>query len=75
VIGQAVILVFSGAAIALLSSPQHHVRRWAFPIGLVAQPFWLISTWTAGQWGMFALTVVWTLSYLYGAWRHFWGQS
>jgi hypothetical protein len=36
-------------------------RRWASILGLMAQPFWLIATYQAGQWGIF------TLSFAYAA--------
>lgn len=74
-IEQAAIFLSSGLAIALLSQRDALVRRWAFPIGLIGQPFWLTATWSAQQWGIFGLAVWWTAFYLYGAWRHFGRQS
>lgn len=69
-IEQAVIFLSSCAAIALLSQVDAGVRRWAFPVGLIGQPFWLASTWSAGQWGIFGLALWWTAFYAWGAWRH-----
>lgn len=46
-----------------------HVRRWACIIGLLGQPFWFYSTWTASQWGTFILVVGYTVSFLRGLWN------
>lgn len=33
-------------------------RRWvASVVGLIGQPFWLVITWQAQQWGMFVVSV------------------
>ncbi len=32
--------------------------RWIFPVGLISQPFWIYSTFTHGQWGIFSLTLM-----------------
>jgi hypothetical protein len=37
-----------------------------FGFGLLGQPFWLYATWTAHQWGMFAVSVYFTLAYALG---------
>lgn len=42
------------------------VRRWGCVIGLLGQPFWFYATFTASQWGMFAVTVGYTLAFLRG---------
>jgi hypothetical protein len=40
-------------------------------LGLLSQPFWLVSTWRARQWGMFflslAFTFAWGLGLIWGA--------
>jgi hypothetical protein len=44
--------------------------QWGLVVGLLAQPFWLYSTWKAykkvGQIGMFINTVAFTLITIYG---------
>lgn len=35
------------------------LRAWA--VTLVGQVFWLASTWMASQWGMFLISVIYTL--------------
>ena len=37
-------------------------------IALLGQPFWLYTTWVNGQWGMFALAVIFVLSFAKGIW-------
>lgn len=43
-------------------------RRWAPVVGLCGQPFWLLATGGAEQWGMFALCCAYTAVYARGAW-------
>jgi len=70
-IDQAVIAVCGCATVYLSQSRRHDTQRWACIFGVVAQPFWLWSTWHAGQWGMFALSLVYTAGWLRGI-HNFW---
>lgn len=45
-------------------------RRWASVFGLLGQPAWFIETISAKQWGMVALTVVYTLAWAKGFHAH-----
>ena len=47
-------------------SATDRVRRWACVFGLTAQPAWLYATWAAEQWGMFALTIAYTIGWMRG---------
>jgi hypothetical protein len=49
-------------------------RRYACIFGICAQPFWLYATWRAGQWGMFALTIAYTIGWMRGI-RNFWWRK
>lgn len=53
---QAAILALSLASVALVSTTGEW-HRWGFVVGLASQPFWLIATWRARQWGMLALSI------------------
>ena len=65
---QVVILVTSGAAIWLINDPLPDRRRLGRWIGIVGQPAWFYTAWSAGQWGVFALAIVFTVSYARGLW-------
>ncbi len=67
---QLVILLTSAIAIALLAQTETWLKRWGFLIGLAGQPFWLVETLIAAQWGMFALSCWYTGAYLYGLRKH-----
>ena len=41
-------------------------RRWASVMGLIGQPFWLIATYKAGQWGIFGLCFIYTFAWAKG---------
>ena len=56
-----------GAGAAFLSQdPDEARRRFACLFGLAAQPFWFYCTWQAGQWGMFALSVLYAIAWSRG---------
>jgi nicotinamide riboside transporter PnuC len=50
-------------------------RRWACVFGLCGQPFWFYAAWTAGQYGIFALCVFYTLSWARGVKTHWLGRA
>ncbi len=59
---QACLAVFTILGMALLARADGHVRRElrAWTVVLAGQVFWLVSTWSASQWGMFLASVVYT---------------
>jgi hypothetical protein len=71
VIDQAIIAVCGVSSIWLANDPVASRRRWACVIGLAAQPAWMYSSYTAGQWGIFALSFVYAAGWMRGIW-HSW---
>jgi hypothetical protein len=61
---QTAIALGGGTAIYLIAKK----RRFGFMLGLLTQPFWLYSSYSAKQWGILALCVWYTYSYWIG-WR------
>jgi len=59
---QIAILVPGALAIWLVSGKGPWMK-WGFVLGLLSQPFWLITTWQHGQWGVFALACWYTVSW------------
>jgi hypothetical protein len=68
---QTVILVSGALAIWLTQLGSLRASRAACVIGLIGQPFWLYATFTAAQWGMFALSLFYTGAWLAGI-RTYW---
>jgi hypothetical protein len=68
---QALLLIFSCTSIFLLSSKRHN--RWGFVVGLMGQPFWIISAIQTEQWEILAVSVCFTLSHARGVRNHFKG--
>lgn len=64
-------IFFTGAAsIWYMSAPRardHYIGCW---IGLLGQPAWFYTALSHSQWGMFLLSVIFSLSYLRGI-RHY----
>lgn len=70
-IEQTIIAMCGIASIWLANDPTESRRRWAPIIGLVAQPFWMYATFSAEQWGIFALSFVYAAGWARGV-RHHW---
>lgn len=65
-----------GAAAAWLSQARTEAaRRWACIFGLVGQPFWFWASWQAEQWGIFAVSVLYTFAWARGLWVHWLGPK
>lgn len=66
------IALFGVAAIRLSQDERERVRRWACVCGLLAQPCWFYATYTAGQWGIFALCFFYTWAWCKGVRTYWW---
>lgn len=73
-IDQAIIAITGVVAIFLTQSQNRNWQRYACLIGLVGQPFWITATYQSEQWGMFILTLFYTLAWSKGIWT-FWLTS
>ena len=67
---QAAIAVLGALAAWLSQDGRPRWARWACVVGLIGQPLWIMATWQAQQWGMFALSVVYTAAWIRGIWAH-----
>lgn len=63
---QIAISVFGVSAIWLSQDTKPLLRRIAPVLGLAGQPFWLYSSWTADQWGIFLLSIAYTVAWARG---------
>ena len=68
---QIFIALFGVTAVTLSQSALPERRRWASVFGLVGQPFWFYAAWETQQWGIFALCILYTLSWGKGFYSHF----
>ena len=57
-------------AIFLTQSKSERLQRYACLFGILGQPFWIYSALHAEQWGILALTSLYTLAWAKGVWRH-----
>lgn len=46
-------------------------HRWGFVALMVGQPAWFFATWSAGQWGLFAMAFYYTWMHYQGIRRRF----
>lgn len=69
------IAIFGVAAIFFVGMKTREWRRWGYACGLCSQPFWFYTTWKHEQWGIFALAVFYTISWLVGFYNHWIAKS
>ena len=67
---QLIILLTGAAAIWLSQSVSYNKRRQACLFGLIGQPFWFYTTISSQQWGLVALSALYTISWGKGAWLY-----
>lgn len=65
---QIVILILGAISIFLICIE----NRYGYIIGILGQPFWLYITYHGGLWGMFLLSIWYTLSFGIGIYKNFW---
>lgn len=46
-------------------------NKWGFVCGLLAQPFWFMTSYLNHQWGIFFLTIVYTGIWIFGCYKWF----
>lgn len=66
---QAVILICSSIVAFTMGSRSARVRRFGFGVGLVAQPFWMATSWMNGQWAIFLLSIWFGFCHARGLWN------
>lgn len=49
--------------------------KWGFLFALLAQPFWLFTSYVHDQWGVFLNTMIYTGIILYGVYNWFFGKQ
>lgn len=62
------IAVTCTVSIWLVNDPRPQVRRWGCVFGLLGQPFWFYSAYSAAQWGIFAVCLLYTFAWARGFW-------
>jgi hypothetical protein len=72
---QLFIALFGLLALVMLMSTNPTHRRLGPFVGLLGQPLWLASTWGAQQYGMFALSIAYTLAYAIPCLAHLFAWS
>lgn len=63
---QILIAVLGGMAIFLTQQKYEALKRFACIFGLASQPLFIWTTYQHGQWGMFALALFYTWSWVLG---------
>lgn len=69
-IEQILIGLFGVTAVFLSQCENVNLRRYACLFGMASQPFWFYATYKAGQWGIFFLCFMYTISWAKGIKSH-----
>lgn len=64
------IALCGATAVFLSQDRRENIRRWSSVFGLCGQPFWIIEAYTHEQWGILALTALYTWSWGRGFWNY-----
>lgn len=64
------IALFGALAVWLSQDDRATYRRWACIFGMLGQPFWLYNSWTAEQWGIFAISILYAAVWMRGLWQN-----
>lgn len=70
-IDQIAIALTGATAVWLSQDRRPSWQKWACIFGLCGQPFWFYATWSAEQWGIFAVCIIYTLAWLKGL-KNYW---
>jgi len=62
------IAIFGISGVWLVNDPRPSVSRYGCLCGLAAQPFWYLTAWEHGQWGIAVVSVFYTWSWARGVW-------
>jgi len=70
-ISQIAIFIFGVTSIILVAKK----NKWGFVFGLLTQPFWYITSFINKQWGVFFVSIFYSLSWLYGIYEWFFKKN
>ncbi|MEK7061854.1 MAG: nicotinamide mononucleotide transporter [Patescibacteria group bacterium] len=70
-IAQIGVIIFGVSAIILVARK----NRWGFVLGLISQPFWIITSLVNKQWGVLLLSIVYVGSWGYGIYEWFYKKN
>ena len=65
------IFIFGVTSIVLVSKK----NKWGFVAGLLSQPFWLLNSFISKEWGIFLVSIAYTISWSYGIYKWFFKEN
>lgn len=68
-IAQIAIIIFGCSAIWFVGRKEQW-KKWGYILGLCGQPFWLYTSFTEKQWGIFILSIFYTYSWAQGIYNY-----
>ena len=70
-IAQIGITIFGVSAIILVARK----NKWGFVLGLISQPFWIMTSYLNKQWGVLLLSAFYVFSWSYGIYEWFYKKE
>jgi hypothetical protein len=63
---QLIIAITGILAVWCSQDSKRHIQKYACLFGIAGQPFWFYSSFQADQWGIFTLSIFYTIAWLKG---------
>lgn len=67
-VSQIAIVLLGAGAIILIAKK----NKWGFVVGLISQPFWFVTAIANEQMGVFIVSIIYTVSWIFGIFEWFW---
>jgi hypothetical protein len=74
IVCQTMIFICGAGSIYLLSRNDKY-SKYGMVLGLVSQPFWYITAYLTNSYGIFAVNLVYTMSYINGIFKWFYSHK
>jgi len=71
---QWIIVIMGIITVTLFNCGNMRLIKYGSLTSLITQPFWIYATYTSGQWGMFVLSLYYTLMAGVGVYKGFKGE-
>lgn len=70
-----IIILITGIISIYLISLNNKWSKWGILTGLLSEPFWIISSLSSKSWGIFSVSIIYTIFYCIGIYNWFFKKN